>query len=123
MEFEQLERDVGALGEGEWESGGGGETEGLVLTDWFLCRAEQLSVETGSIELGHHKAQAFRVAGVIIHQDYDHSSLDNDIAMVELQTPIAFSQDQLPVLLPLSDQFDIEDWKPCFVIGWGITQH
>ncbi|XP_072447419.1 serine protease 52-like [Chiloscyllium punctatum] len=105
---------------------------GSILNMWWVLtaahclkrfRAEQLSVETGSIELGHHKAQAFRVAGVIIHQDYDHSSLDNDIAMVELQTPIAFSQDQLPVLLPLSDQFDIEDWKPCFVIGWGITQH
>eukprot|EP00061_Rhincodon_typus_P014540 g41611.t1 len=86
--------------------------------EWFLCRAKQLSVETGSIELGHHKAQTYKVAGIVIHQSYNHLNLDNDIAIVELETPISFSDDQMPVLLPLNDQFDIDDWKPCFVIGW-----
>ncbi|XP_072349656.1 trypsin-4-like isoform X1 [Scyliorhinus torazame] len=105
---------------------------GSILSQWWVLtaahcirrfRAEQISVETGTIELGHAKAQRFAVASISNHEQYNHSTFDNDISMLQVKTPIIFSGDQMPVLLPLSDSFHIKAWAPCFVIGWGTTQH
>ncbi|XP_041034706.1 serine protease 52-like [Carcharodon carcharias] len=105
---------------------------GSILSQWWVLtaahcvqrsRAEQISVETGTIELGNRNAQRYQVAEIIIHKQYNHSTFDNDISMLQLKTSIAFSGDQMPVLLPLSDSFDIKAWAPCFVIGWGTTRH
>ncbi|XP_078389851.1 serine protease 1-like [Cetorhinus maximus] len=105
---------------------------GSILSQWWVLtaahcvqrsRAEQISVESGAIELGYHNAQRYQVAKIIIHEQYNRSTFDNDIGMLQLKTSIAFGGDQMPVLLPLSDSFDIKAWAPCFVIGWGRTRH
>ncbi|XP_078056898.1 trypsin-like [Mustelus asterias] len=105
---------------------------GSILSQWWVLtaahcthryRADQIKVDAGAINLGHDKAHRFQVAYIRAHPLYNRSTFDNDIALLQLKSPIVFSADQRPVLLPLSESFDIETWAPCFVIGWGRTQH
>ncbi|XP_067879868.1 serine protease 55-like [Heterodontus francisci] len=105
---------------------------GSILSQWWLLtaahcvkkiRPEHISVETGTILLGHHKAQRHEVTEILIHQHFNHSTLDNDIAMLLLKAPITFNGNQMPVLLPLVDRFNVKAWAPCYVIGWGTTEY
>uniref|UniRef100_UPI00398E87EB serine protease 55-like n=1 Tax=Pristiophorus japonicus TaxID=55135 RepID=UPI00398E87EB len=105
---------------------------GSILNQWLVLtaahcmkhfRAALISVETGSVELGHSAARTHKVTEILIHEAYNHSTFDNDIAILLLKTPIRYDSDQMPVILPPSDQFNLANWAPCFVIGWGLTHH
>ncbi|KHJ48574.1 trypsin [Trichuris suis] len=46
---------------------------------------------------------------------------DNDIAMVRLDRPVAFSSHVIPLCLPDREMPELED-KKCFAAGWGTTE-
>lgn len=56
---------------------------------------------------------------LIVHEDFNKLTLDNDIALLLLDSPIRLNEHKVPVCLPLIH--DLRTWKNCWVAGWGTT--
>ena len=66
-------------------------------------------------------ADAHQVDARVVHADYDHTDLDNDVALLRLATPAPPSLE--PVRLIESGESSL--WaagKTATVIGWGVTE-
>ncbi|XP_039607533.1 transmembrane protease serine 11D-like [Polypterus senegalus] len=63
-----------------------------------------------------------RVIKNIVYYDLNTSSsaVDNDIALVELQSPVAFNEFVQPACLPL-DTTKLTTGQTCTILGWGLT--
>lgn len=62
------------------------------------------------------------VSLVIIHPNYDHSTMHNDLALLRLESPLNYNRWVRPICLP-EDRFP---WGPtpgmvCTAVGWGKT--
>jgi hypothetical protein len=53
----------------------------------------------------------------IIHPDYSATTGQNDIALIKLPRPIAYSPNIAPVCLPYSNEFS--PGTDCYIAGWG----
>ena len=63
--------------------------------------------------------QFISIERIIIHDDYDTDTLDNDIALLKLKTPIKYNSRVQPVCLSSSHlPADTE----CWVTGWGASE-
>jgi len=77
-----------------------------------------------SIRVGEHNRKAdegseadYNVKKIIMHPDYGTpSDLNNDIAVIELQTPIKFNKYVQPLCLP---DKDVPVGTQCYITGWG----
>lgn len=58
---------------------------------------------------------------VIPHPYYNHVSFDNDIALMELDSPLVFSDYIKPICLP-SPQHDFPVGNTVWITGWGATR-
>lgn len=90
-----------------------------VYTASFLfIRPPDLTVLVGgtdlSVPMEEHKPDS-----LIIHENFDRMTMQNDIALILLSSPIEFSNEKIPVCLPY--MHDINTWQQCWVAGWGIT--
>ncbi|XP_066517439.1 suppressor of tumorigenicity 14 protein homolog [Hoplias malabaricus] len=65
--------------------------------------------------------QIREVKNIIIHQDYNTMTQDNDIALLELKEPLVFSNTIHPVCLPSSSHV-FPAGMPCWVTGWGAVR-
>ena len=64
--------------------------------------------------------QKVKVQRVIPHPQYNLEIIhDNDIALFQLATRVAFHEHLLPVCLPPPDITELEPGTMCTVIGWG----
>ncbi|KAM5281194.1 transmembrane protease serine 2 [Ctenodactylus gundi] len=61
-----------------------------------------------------------RVEKVISHPSYDPKTKNNDLALLKLQTPLAFSDRVKPVCLP-NPGLSLEPDQQCWISGWGAT--
>ncbi|KFP49907.1 Serine protease 55, partial [Cathartes aura] len=98
----------------------------MISALWILtaahCFAEEvppdLTVVVGGIDLSlpleEHKPDS-----LILHENFDRMSMQNDIALILLSSPIEFSNDKIPICLPFI--YDTNTWQHCWVAGWGIT--
>ncbi|NXL65597.1 PRS55 protease, partial [Chordeiles acutipennis] len=98
----------------------------MISALWILtaahCFAEEvppdLTVVVGGIDLDlpleEHKPDS-----LILHENYDRMSMENDIALILLRSPIEFSSEKIPICLPFI--YDINTWQHCWVAGWGTT--
>ncbi|XP_076311603.1 uncharacterized protein LOC143225667 [Tachypleus tridentatus] len=61
------------------------------------------------------------VKRMIVHRNYNAQSFENDLALLELETPVQFQPHIVPICLPK----DGEDFtgKTAFVSGWGKLFH
>ena len=87
-----------------------------IVNDVIQRRANRLDVLIGSNRLAPGPGQRLHVAAVHVHPGYNPRTSGNDIAVIELEAPVA--QDPIPVIQP--GQFDL--WDPgtvATVIGWG----
>ncbi|XP_075271152.1 serine protease 55 [Opisthocomus hoazin] len=96
----------------------------MISAFWILtaahCFAEKvppdLTVVVGgtdlSLPLEEHKPDS-----LILHQGFDRMSMQNDIALILLSSPIEFSNEKIPICLPF--MYDINIWQHCWVAGWG----
>ena len=63
--------------------------------------------------------QVLPIEKLVIHSGYNASSLDNDIALLKLKTPIQYNPQALPVCLP---SFDLPEGTDCWITGWGALE-
>lgn len=65
--------------------------------------------------------QTNNVKRVIMHPEYDRSTQDYDVAVLELETPLIFNERIQPI--PMAAENDtISDDTMSLVTGWGETQ-
>ncbi|NXM29669.1 PRS55 protease, partial [Oxyruncus cristatus] len=98
----------------------------IISALWILtaahCFAKELppdlTVVVGGINLSvpleEHKPDS-----LILHENFDTTSLANDIALILLSSPIEFSKEKIPICLPF--MCDIHTWQHCWAAGWGST--
>jgi len=98
---------------------------------WIVTAAhclEGLAPEKVTVTAGTH---ALGVGGVrvnarrlVVKSDYNRTTFDNDIAMIELMDPLPFGQNITPISLlePGLEAETLREDAPLVVIGWGSTQ-
>ncbi|XP_026559466.1 ovochymase-1-like [Pseudonaja textilis] len=104
---------------------------GAVLTrTWIVTAAHCLKKEgkyqdlwrvvvaTHDIKEQDQSSQKRLVKQYIAHPDFNTSTLDSDIALVELTEPLEFNHYVHPVCLPEQDE-KIEPSRICVITGWG----
>ncbi|RLV94663.1 hypothetical protein DV515_00013051 [Chloebia gouldiae] len=67
-----------------------------------------------SIPLEEHNPDS-----LILHEEFNRTSLQNDIALILLSNPIEFSTEKIPTCLPFV--CDMGTWKHCWAAGWEST--
>lgn len=58
---------------------------------------------------------------IICHPNYNEYTYDNDIALMELESPVVFSDYIRPICLPAS-QHDFPVGDTVWITGWGATR-
>ncbi|XP_040596623.1 serine protease 55 isoform X3 [Mesocricetus auratus] len=61
----------------------------------------------------------WQVTSIIRHKNFQRLTMDNDIALLRLATPIKFNDLTVPICLPLHPA--PSSWHECWVAGWGVT--
>ena len=62
------------------------------------------------------------VKRVVIHRDYVERTFENDLAILELESPVEFRPYVVPICLPSTSDGDFHGDKAT-VTGWGKLSH
>ncbi|NXV70893.1 PRS55 protease, partial [Atlantisia rogersi] len=96
----------------------------IISALWILtaahCFADEvpadLTVVVGGTDLSvpveEHKPES-----LILHKKFDRQSMENDIALILLTSPIEFNSVKIPICLPF--MYEVNTWQQCWVAGWG----
>lgn len=79
-----------------------------------MAGANQLS------ELGP-ETQVRKFKKLYMHEQYDPETEKNDVALIEMDKPIAFNDYTQPACFPDSSM-DVPKMLPCHVSGWGVME-
>ncbi|NXS29068.1 PRS55 protease, partial [Pomatostomus ruficeps] len=98
----------------------------IISALWILTAAHcfmeelppDLTVAVGGVDLSL-PLEKHSPDSLILHEEFDGTSLQNDIALILLSNPIEFSKDKIPVCLPF--MCDTGTWQHCWATGWGNT--
>ncbi|XP_028416289.1 transmembrane protease serine 3-like [Dendronephthya gigantea] len=102
----------------------------IIDNEWIVsaahCFHDDRNTANYKITVGDHDLryssryeQVVPIERLIIHDDYDPNSQDNDIALLKLETPIKYNSRALPVCLPSSN---LPAGTQCWVTGWGALE-
>ncbi|XP_025957772.2 serine protease 55 [Dromaius novaehollandiae] len=100
---------------------------GTIISSWWILTAAHcfvkelppdLTVVVGGIDLSH-KLEKKKLDSLILHENFDSESMENDIALILLDSPIQLNEQKMPICLPFIS--DLHVWKDCWVAGWGTT--
>lgn len=84
-------------------------------------RRVKLSVQLGVNAVGAPDGKIFNVLQVHRHSGFSLYDLKDDIALLELENPVPFSESILPACV--SSKTDLEPGKLGAVVGWGFTEN
>ncbi|NXN79998.1 PRS55 protease, partial [Bombycilla garrulus] len=98
----------------------------IISALWILtaahCFAEELpsdlTVAVGGADLSLPLEES-NPDSLILHEEFNRTSLQNDIALILLSSPIEFSQEKAPICLPFVA--DVDTWQHCWAAGWENT--
>ncbi|KAL6102393.1 uncharacterized protein ACO6RY_02008 [Pungitius sinensis] len=103
----------------------------LINSQWVLSAAHcfsSLSTSGLTVYLGRNTQQLLNinevsrgVSLVIIHPNYNSQTNDNDVALLQLSSPVTFTNYIRPVCLA-AEGSQFPDGTSCWVTGWGTTQ-
>lgn len=97
----------------------------------FDSSGRQIVPDRTVIQLGRHhlysaeaNAQEFQVYRIVLHPEYQQSLLENDIAILKLANPIAFTDYIQPICLWERSKTSIRnvEKRRGTVMGWGYTE-
>jgi hypothetical protein len=90
---------------------------------WTDLNPNDLTVNLGEHSLSNPDKgeQKMKVEKFEIHSQYDEDTSANDIAVVQLKTPVSFSDTIRPVCLPDGSAKMPAPGTRCVVAGWGTT--
>lgn len=74
---------------------------------------------TGEVE--SKRSISKNVKRVIVHRQYDPATFENDIALLELESPISYDQHIVPICMP--DDDDDFTGRIASVTGWGRLKY
>ncbi|KAM4802197.1 serine protease 55 [Urocitellus parryii] len=102
---------------------------GTILNSWWILTAahcvigelptEELSVVLGSNDLTSPRLEIKPVSSIVYHNKFKRQSMDNDIALLMVASPIEFSSLIVPICMPPEPM--PSKWHKCWVAGWGQT--
>ncbi|NXP57865.1 PRS55 protease, partial [Chloropsis cyanopogon] len=98
----------------------------IISALWILtaahCFADELppdlTVAVGGVDLSL-PLEEHNPDSLILHEEFNMTSLQNDIALILLSNPIEFSKEQIPICLPFV--CDLDTWQHCWAAGWEST--
>ena len=99
-----------------------------ILTAAHCVEGESASntvVRIGSDNLYAQGGSSYDADEIIIHNDYNSNTMNNDIALIKLENPISFNNSRNSVLLMCENQVDLgvqDAGEISWVTGWGDTE-
>jgi len=107
--------------------GGSVHTERWIVTAAHCVHdteAADIAIVAGTHRLNAEAPERIAVSRILVHEDYDDETYDNDIALLELEKPLALG-DRIRVIPLLGTGDEPTTLKPgalLTVSGWGRTQ-
>jgi len=103
----------------------------IIAPEWIVTAAHcvygrewsgQFSVKVGEHDryVNEGSEATYQVQRVYRHQRYNPNRLNNDIALLKLNRPIAFGKYVKPICLPKKN---VPVGTTCFITGWGKIRH
>ena len=93
----------------------------LFHSESYIRKNEPIFVLVGEYDLTRNNKLGFKVATTFVHHNHNSQSLDNDIALLKLQSPIELNAETCLVCLPTRST-KRDPGKRCTVTGYGF-QH
>ncbi|XP_053793678.1 serine protease 55-like isoform X1 [Vidua chalybeata] len=98
----------------------------IISALWILtaahCFADELppdlTVAVGGLDLSL-PLEEHNPDSLILHEEFNRTSLQNDIALILLSNPVEFSTEKIPICLPFV--CDMGTWQHCWAAGWDNT--
>ncbi|NXC99643.1 PRS55 protease, partial [Certhia familiaris] len=98
----------------------------IISALWILTAAHcfvdklppDLTVAVGGVDLSL-PLEEHNPDSLILHEEFNRTSLQNDIALILLSNPIEFSKEKTPICLPFT--CDMGTWQHCWAAGWEGT--
>ncbi|XP_063697121.1 trypsin-4-like [Culicoides brevitarsis] len=84
--------------------------------------AGALKVRVGSSSVGGNEGKIYQVSKITNHPKYNFETYDFDFSIVQLSSPISYSNKVQPVSLPENEEPEVEGTE-CIVSGWGLTNN
>ncbi|XP_032640935.1 mast cell protease 1A-like [Chelonoidis abingdonii] len=101
----------------------------LIQPEWVMtaahCRSSRnmrVLIVLGVELLSKRSNHIWDIAKFYQHPDYDSTTLENDIMLVQLNTPVPYDNTVQPVKLPQQDR-EIPCTAACSTAGWGRTRN
>ncbi|XP_053239742.1 serine protease 55-like [Podarcis raffonei] len=98
---------------------------GVILSSWWVlsaahCYTEELPSDLHVVvALNGHELERMKLDRVLIHEEFDCTNLNNDVALLLLASPVEFGEERSPICLPLLQ--DLGAWQDCWAATWRPT--
>jgi len=105
----------------------------IIAKKWIMTAAHCVDFITDNsdyeVDVGSHSRESpspyqrtHQIEQIIIHPQWDSTTVDNDIALIKLTTEISYNSKVGPVCLPFNVDYSNLDQKPSIVMGYGVTE-
>ena len=97
-------------------------------TSWILtaahCAGHFTSVSVGVDDLNYlNSVEKYGIKRIIVHPNFNSKTLQNDIALIELEKAIVFDEKKQPISFLLEDAYLLNSQDSLIVSGFGTTRY